>query len=71
MAPDLTDDLAVIARIRQHLPCLDAAAGDESAPAEVRAAVAAMAQLARSAAEVTRQHSTDPAVTSDPRTEGH
>jgi hypothetical protein len=69
MAHDLADDLAVIARIRQHLPCLEAAAGDESAPAEVRAAVAAMAQLARSAAEVTGQHRTIPNDLEPTRTE--
>lgn len=66
MAPDLADDLKRIAR---HIPCLDRAAQDESAPAEVRAAVAAMAQLARSAAEVTGQHRTPSDETTDPRTE--
>lgn len=64
--PDLTDDLERIAR---HIPCLERAAEDESAPAEVRAAVAAMARLARSAADLLGQDRTDPDVTSDPRTE--
>ena len=69
MAPDLADDLAVIARIRDHIPCLERAAADESEPAEVRARVAAMVQLARSAADLTGRHRTDPDPTEHSRTE--
>ncbi|MFF4417027.1 hypothetical protein ACFYY8_31285 [Streptosporangium sp. NPDC001559] len=43
---DLTADLA---RLAAHLPCLDRAAADLTAPVEVRAVVAAMAAMARSA----------------------
>ena len=76
MSPDLADDLE---RIAVHIPHVEAAAADmtaspfERAAAGVELAVWRMAkELAehdRSAAEVTGQHRTDPAVTSDPRTE--
>ena len=66
--PDLSTDLDRIAR---HIPCLDRAAADESAPAELRAAVAAMAQLARSAADLAGQHRTDPSDLELSRTEAN
>lgn len=46
MRPDV---ISTLDRIRQHIPCLERAAADESAPVHVRSWVAAMAQLARSA----------------------
>ena len=66
MAPDLADDLERIAR---HIPCLEKAARDETAPPHLRAA--ALVELAawRMARDLAGQHRTDPAVTSDPRTE--
>jgi hypothetical protein len=66
MALDLAADLERIAR---HIPCLERAAQDESAPAEVRAAVAAMAQLARSAAEAIGKHRPPADNAEHPRTE--
>lgn len=55
--PDLMSDLS---RIAAHIPCLEAAAADESAPPEVRARAAAMAQAARSAVGVSGAGRNDP-----------
>lgn len=54
----MTDLAADLDRIAQHIPCLERAAADESAPAEVRARVAVMARLARSAVNTAGQHRT-------------
>lgn len=48
MPDTLTADLERIAR---HLPCLEAAAADPTAPLRVRERVAAMAALARTAVD--------------------
>jgi hypothetical protein len=66
MALDLTADLDRIAR---HIPHLESAAADESAPAALRAGVAVELAAWRMALTLAGQDRTDPAVTSDPRTE--
>lgn len=48
-------DLETAARIRAHLPCLERAAADLTAPAEVRSRVAAMADLTRTAVNAAEQ----------------
>ena len=50
-----TAALETAARIRAHLPCLERAAADLTAPAEVRSRVAAMADLARTAVNTAEQ----------------
>lgn len=42
---------AALARLAAHLPCLEAAAADESAPSAARSRVAAVAALTRTALE--------------------
>ena len=66
MPLDLAADLERIAR---HIPHLEAAARDESALPAARAAVADELADWRMALTLAGQDRTDPAVTSDPRTE--
>ncbi|MEU6709938.1 hypothetical protein ABZ897_00550 [Nonomuraea sp. NPDC046802] len=63
MAPDISDHLP---RLRAHIGCLERAGADESAPPEIRAHVAAMAQAARTAADVAERVRTDPDAAGDP-----
>ena len=63
---DLADGLERIAR---HIPHLEAAARDESALPAVRAGAADELADWRMALNLAGQDRTDPAVTSDPRTE--
>lgn len=66
MPLDLADDLERIAR---HIPCLEKAARDETALPYLRAAAAVELTDWRMALNLAGQDRTDPAVTSDPRTE--
>lgn len=54
----MSDLIADLARLAAHLPCLDAAAADPTAPVEVRSRVAAMAALARTAVNTAEQSGT-------------
>ena len=68
--PDLAADLERIARIRNHIPCLERAAADESAPAEVRERAAEVARLLAASLPGLSGHSrTVPNDTPTPRTE--
>lgn len=60
---------AALARLAAHLPCLERAAADKSAPAEVRSVVAAMAAMTRTALETTGSSRLSPDEIGQPRTE--